>query len=145
MVTMAATDRPTLLTLASLEAASISSLRQRYTELYGRQPPKWASLAFLRGSIAWAMQARGLEQDPATLRSSVQRTLTRALGQTAPRYREGTRLVREWQGEVYEVTILPKGYLWQGQVYRSLSRIAHEITGAKWSGPRFFGLKAPDS
>ena len=44
---------------------------------------------------------------------------------------------------MYEVTILPKGYLWQGRTYRSLSRIAEEITGTRWSGPRFFGTKGP--
>ena len=51
-----------------------------------------------------------------------------------------TRLIREWQGETHEVTILETGYLYQGQHYRSLSGVASDITGAHWSGPRFFGL-----
>jgi len=52
--------------------------------------------------------------------------------------------VREWQGVAHEVTVVDDGYAWQGRVYRSLSPIASAITGTKWSGPRFFGLrKAP--
>ena len=52
----------------------------------------------------------------------------------------GTRLVREWQGTLHEVIVLDRGYLWKGKTYRSLSEIARSITGARWSGPRFFGL-----
>jgi hypothetical protein len=53
----------------------------------------------------------------------------------------GTRLVRRWRDEVQQVTVLEDGYEYQGQRYRSLSKIATEITGTKWSGPVFFGLK----
>jgi hypothetical protein len=52
----------------------------------------------------------------------------------------GTRLVREWHGARHEVEVLEDGYLWRGARHRSLSAIARAITGAKWSGPRFFGL-----
>ena len=55
-------------------------------------------------------------------------------------YQTGTRLVREWQGQNYEITIMDKDYHWQGKQYKSLTAIAYEITGTKWSGPRFFGL-----
>ncbi len=54
----------------------------------------------------------------------------------------GTRLVRNWHSQAYVVDILDKGYLWQGQLYGSLSEIARTITGTRWSGPRFFGVKA---
>ncbi len=53
----------------------------------------------------------------------------------------GTRLIREWNGILHEVEVLDDGYLWRGQRHRSLSAIARAITGTKWSGPRFFGLK----
>ncbi len=53
----------------------------------------------------------------------------------------GTRLVREWNGALHEVEVLEDGYLWRGEQTRSLSAIARAITGTKWSGPRFFGLK----
>ena len=54
--------------------------------------------------------------------------------------REGNRLVREWNGTTHTVLVLASGFEWQGRQYRSLSQIAEAITGAHWSGPRFFGL-----
>ncbi len=55
--------------------------------------------------------------------------------------RVGTRLVREWQGRAHEVIVVDGGFLWSGNTYGSLSEIARSITGTRWSGPRFFGLK----
>jgi hypothetical protein len=58
----------------------------------------------------------------------------------AQRIRAGTRLVREWNGRAHTVMVEEDGFSYAGQSYRSLSAIAREITGARWSGPRFFGL-----
>lgn len=58
--------------------------------------------------------------------------------------RAGTILVREWQGTAHHVTVVTNGFLWNGQTYRSLSVIAHAITGTKWNGPRFFGMREGD-
>jgi len=55
--------------------------------------------------------------------------------------RPGTVLVREWQGITHHVTVVAEGYLWNGQTHQSLSKIARAITGTKWNGPRFFGLR----
>ena len=134
-----------ILTPANLASASVPTLRLWYAEIVGKAPPQWASVVFLRSNLAWILQVQAEQQDPDALRDKLTRSMNRALRQTAPRHSPGTRLVREWQGEVYEVTVLPKGYLWQGHTYRSLSRIALEITGAKWSGPRFFGIKGPSA
>jgi hypothetical protein len=57
------------------------------------------------------------------------------------RFRAGTRLVREWKGKVYEVTITADGFDYQGETYKSLSPIACRITGTHWSGPAFFGTR----
>jgi hypothetical protein len=57
-----------------------------------------------------------------------------------PRIKSGSRLIREWHGRTHTVTTLDEGFEFQGKTYRSLTQIAFEITGAKWSGPRFFGL-----
>jgi Protein of unknown function (DUF2924) len=57
-----------------------------------------------------------------------------------PVLREGNRLVREWNGTTHTVLVLASGFEWQAKQYRSLSQIAEAITGAHWSGPRFFGL-----
>ncbi|MEM9670397.1 MAG: DUF2924 domain-containing protein [Pseudomonadota bacterium] len=59
-----------------------------------------------------------------------------------PTAHAGNRLIREWNGQQYVVDVLPNGYLWNGKTWRSLSAIAKEITGTKWSGPRFFGVLA---
>ena len=53
----------------------------------------------------------------------------------------GTRLVREWQGKIHEVATIKAGFLYNGQEFRSLSEVARIITGTRWSGPAFFGLK----
>ncbi|BDW86550.1 hypothetical protein MACH21_27270 [Roseicyclus marinus] len=60
----------------------------------------------------------------------------------SPNLKPGGRLLREWNGVTHVVEVVENGYLWNGQRWRSLSVIAREITGAHWSGPRFFGLNA---
>ena len=57
--------------------------------------------------------------------------------------KSGTRLMREWRGQRYDVLILDNGFEFKGRTYQSLTAIAKEITGTHWSGPRFFGLKRP--
>jgi hypothetical protein len=57
------------------------------------------------------------------------------------RFKAGTKIIREWRGKVHEVAVTPEGYVYNGEVYKSLSRIAFRITGTKWSGPAFFGTK----
>lgn len=68
--------------------------------------------------------------------------LIKAEHSSKPQARAGSRLVREWHGQEHIVDVLPEGYRWEGKVWRSLSAIAKEITGTKWSGPRFFGVTA---
>jgi len=60
---------------------------------------------------------------------------------TSPALKPGGRLIREWNGTTHLVDVVNGGFLWNGQRYASLSPIARGITGARWSGPRFFGLK----
>ena len=118
---------------------SKASLCGYFTELYGTLLPKRASAAFLRSNIAWALQAHAAGKDPASLREALVKAVNHPSHSKYVRYKPGSRLIREWQGAIYEVTVLEKGYRWQGRQYQSLSRIAEEITGAHWSGPRFFG------
>ena len=59
-----------------------------------------------------------------------------------PKFKPGTRLIREWQGRTHEVTVLEQGFQWNGETYRSLSAIARAITGTRWNGHVFFGLKS---
>ena len=55
--------------------------------------------------------------------------------------KQGTLLRREWNGVVHAVTVTPDGFAWSGSTYKSLSQVARAITGTRWSGPRFFGLR----
>ena len=57
-----------------------------------------------------------------------------------PHLAPGTRLLREWNGRTHQVDVTDDGFVWNGETYRSLSAVARAITGARWSGPRFFGL-----
>jgi hypothetical protein len=101
-------------------------------------------MEYMRQNLAWAAQARANHHNPGKHREQLIRALTKSHSgerRGASPYRPGTRLVREWQGRVYEVTVMDEGYAWEGRTYTNLTRIATEITGTKWSGPRFFGLK----
>lgn len=89
--------------------------------------------------LAWRLQAErrgGLDIE-------TRRALRRPIGERPrPLAALGVRLVREWQGEAHEVTVIgDRAFAYRGQTYRSLSMIAREITGARWNGPRFFGLR----
>ncbi len=123
-----------------LDSLSRNELRNCFEQAGLGHIPKNASQGFLKGHLAWAKQAVEAGFDPVTLRKNLVRKARRAKRPTTPIYKPGTRLIREWQGVTHEVTIEEKGFVWNGERYRSLSRIAHDITGTKWSGPRFFGL-----
>ena len=61
------------------------------------------------------------------------------------RFKTGTKIIREWKGQLHEVAVTAEGYVYKGEVYKSLSPIAFRITGTKWSGPAFFGTKPKES
>jgi len=67
--------------------------------------------------------------------------LTRALAQRQRELSPGTVLVREWSGQTHRVMVVEQGFVWEGTTYDSLSKIAQVITGTRWNGPRFFGLR----
>jgi hypothetical protein len=127
-------------TLEELDILSSSELRALYPDIIGHAPPQRASRAFLLGNLCWALQVRQGGLDPGTLRQQL--ISGKKAGKRRGEYLQpGTRLVREWHGKTYEVTVAKQGFRYQGRQYRSLTHIARAITGANWSGPRFFGLK----
>ena len=65
----------------------------------------------------------------------------RAVARRAAELRPGTMLAREWNGEMQRVAVLEGGFAWRGKTYASLSTVAFAITGTRWNGPRFFGLR----
>jgi len=128
------------ISVESLDNRDSDTLRQLYKQVLGYDPPRRASRLFLTGNLAWVLQARDRKKNHAALRDQMIKRSNLASRRAVDKYKPGTRLVREWHGTTYEVIISERGYLSQDQHYRSLSSIAREITGARWSGPRFFGL-----
>lgn len=140
------TDDTVAQQIAALRNMETRALRQEWTHHFRHDPPPRLSRDLLVRGIAWKIQERaygGLS--PATKRRLAQLAEQLAAGgdlSTPDRgtLRPGARLVREWGGRLHSVTALPDGFEYDGRRFRSLSQIAREITGARWSGPRFFGL-----
>jgi hypothetical protein len=125
--------------------ASPDELRKEWLRLYRSQPPRLSRDLLIR-AIAYRIQELrygGLSKaSRRKLAALVQagRGNEEIAPESAPRIRAGARLVREWNGRTHTVTVEEEGFTYAGRGYRSLSAIAREITGARWSGPRFFGL-----
>ncbi len=130
--------------LAALVTMSPAQLHEEWERVLGSIPPQLSS-AQLQHGIAYALQ----EKKHGGLPAWVKRELERAgsgdapVRAPAPELRPGTQLIREWQGRTVFVTVEEDGnFLFEGARYGSLSSIAKHVTGAHWSGPRFFGIKA---
>lgn len=128
--------------LAALPALPTDALHDRWKELYGKRMPSRISRPLLLRSIAYRMQEKALGSlKPATRRLLDQVAEERNAPAPRPVFKPGTRMIRVWQGETHEVLLKDDGVIYREQHYRSLSEVARRITGAHWSGPRFFGLK----
>jgi hypothetical protein len=132
--------------LVRLEAMTNFELRSEWRRLHHMQPPRSLSRDLLLRGITYKIQERvfgGLTKSVLRKLSASETEAPSTKGRkVSPRttVKPGTRLVREWNGQTHTVLVLPDGVEWRGQRYRSLSVVAREITGAHWSGPRFFGL-----
>ena len=141
METMKNEKSAPLPTLDDLKISTVAELREIFEQTFHVSLQQRVSLDFIKGNLAWYIQAREHHKDPIKLREKLVKQVTNAKPKQTLPYQLGTRLVREWQGDTYEVTIMDKGFHFKGRQYKSLTAIAHKITGTKWSGPRFFGLK----
>jgi DUF2924 family protein len=142
------TDDNVLARIAALKTMPAPDLRRQWEQLFDTPPPRY-NRRFLESRLAYRIQELaygGLK--PATV------ARLEALGQQldggdiAVRRRRaderpiaGTKLIREYQGVLHQVTVLQDGYEWQGRPYKSLSSVARGITGTRWNGLVFFGLK----
>ena len=147
--------------VATLGDLSREELAERWTKVYGHPPPKGARRDFLLRTAAWHLQASrlgGLSRDTRrmlrTAIAQMKKQFAAQVGESAavpdeavlpvaaPRRQlsPGTRLVRVWNGRSHIVDVLEEGFAFEGRLHKSLTAIAHQITGAHWSGPRFFGL-----
>ncbi|MCC6983082.1 MAG: DUF2924 domain-containing protein [Bauldia sp.] len=140
-------DKEIAAEVAAVSGLPRATLIERWTAAYGRPPPKGISRRLLEYSAAYQIQAAAYGGLPAPvirklMKAAEQLAVGKPVTTNSPssRLRPGTRLVREWNGRTHTVEVTEGGFLWSGRPYRSLSAIAREITGARWSGPRFFGL-----
>lgn len=130
--------------LNGLATLSPAELRAEWRRVY-RAPAPALSPDLLARGIAYRLQERVY----GGLSPAVERQLLRRASRDGPpspaspdtMLRPGTRLVRSWNGETHQVLVREDGYQLGERVYASLSAVAFEITGTRWSGPRFFGLK----
>jgi hypothetical protein len=152
--------------IAALRNMSPAQLREKYLEVFG-EPTRTGNKDFLFKRVAWRLQslAEGSLSERARQRAAelardadIRMTMPRPpavtpgampRAQAAPTNGErvpipGTVLARQYRGRLIEVTVLPKGFEWEGQVYRSLSAVAKAVTGSHWNGHLFFGLKDGD-
>ena len=130
--------------IAEIEAWDREQCLAAWTRLTKTPPGSRLSLRFLQRALIFEMQCKMLGGHSAAIRRSLksaaasETAATARLGSTLPL---GTQLVREWNGRIYRVSVTPDGFEIDGQTFSSLSAVAKRITGAEWSGPRFFGLK----
>ncbi len=135
--------------LASLKTMEAPELKARWRRLFGTEPPPY-NRRFLESRLAYRIQelaygglpeeiVRKLEQLGEQLDGGNVSVRKRTAAMDRPII--GTRLIREWRGVEQCVTVLADGFEWQGRPYQSLSAIANAITGSRWNGLVFFGLK----
>ncbi|SLN76680.1 DUF2924 domain-containing protein [Ruegeria meonggei] len=126
--------------VTNLAAIGRSDLVTLWQQLFDQPAPAMLSQPFLRRFIAFEMQSRrhgGLSRQ---VKATLGKGSEKKSRPQCPALKAGGRLLREWYGVTHVVDVARDGFTWNGRPYRSLSAIAREITGAHWSGPRFFGL-----
>lgn len=132
--------------IAAIRDLDREALVARWRSVYGQPPPKGISRRLLERAAAYADQAKA---HGGGLKPKTKRMLLRVADGDAPDAKAappkpelapGSRLLREWNGRTHQVDVTNDGFVWNGESYRSLSAVARAITGARWSGPRFFGL-----
>lgn len=130
--------------LLGLTAASVDPLRINWQQVYGREPPCGLTRDLLLRGIAHRWQERAFGGLSPATQWQLERLTPSGRGKrprTARTHlRPGMTLVRSWHGQTHTVVVRETGFEFRGRVYRSLTLIAREITGAHWSGPRFFGF-----
>src|ERR1700737_897993 len=138
--------------IAHLRGLDLKGLRSRWQSVFQRPAPAHLTRHLLFAVIAYRIQAdRFGDLDHAT-RQVLDRTVAKeavpamsarlaSFDQKRTELKPGTVLVREWDRQSQRVMVMADGFAWNGRTYDSLSKVAFAITGTRWSGPRFFGLR----
>jgi Protein of unknown function (DUF2924) len=128
--------------LAALPKLSTSALRELWTKLCNSSPPFGMHRQLMIPILAYRIQeeALGFLKENTLLRLRQLATAAEEGSTAPPALKPGTRLVRQWRDQVHLVNVDDRGYEYRGGRYKSLSEIARQITGTRWSGPAFFGL-----
>ncbi len=137
-----------LLKVASLSSMDMNALKNLWQDLYHKSAPCVTNKTFLIKKLAYRLQELSYGIDP-EIETEIAKhaehyfsgSKTHKTKRALDRPLTGTRLVREYRGIEYQVSVLDEGYEYGGRKFKSLSKIATEITGSSWSGPAFFGLK----
>ena len=134
--------------IEELQEATSVNLKERWRALYRSEPPRRISRDLLIRALAYRIQEKAL----GGLKPATRRLLTKVAADASarrpiqvapePSLKPGTVLLREWHGKQHQVIMREDGIVFNGHQYKSLSQVAYRITGTKWSGPLFFGLKA---
>jgi hypothetical protein len=133
--------------LPNRSTLDVAQLRSRWHNVLGRRAPPHLPRHLLFRVLAYRMQADRLGDLDGECQRLLDRSESpenagqRAAGRRAAELRPGTMLAREWNGNVQRVAVLAEGFAWKGETYPSLSKVAFAITGTRWNGPRFFGLR----
>ncbi len=135
--------------IARLRDFDLGALRARWQTAFRRQPPPHLPRHLLLRMLAYRLQAdqlgdldsesKRLLDDAASPEAAGKRAIDASRITAA--VRPGTILAREWNGRMHRVAVLADGFAWNGTTYPSLSKVALAITGTRWNGPRFFGLR----
>jgi len=134
--------------LESLPQKSRAELCAIWAKVFGHPLRCRAHRDFLTRCIAYRLQEQAYGGLSAKTRKQLRKIAAEieagsSPSMETPRIKLGTRLIREWNSETHEVTSISEGFAYRGKPYKSLSEIARLITGTRWSGPAFFGLKKP--
>jgi hypothetical protein len=134
--------------LDRLPTTLIADLRERYSKLFRTDPPKAFGPDLLRRSIAQRIQEKAYGGLSASTRRLLDQLVKAAMAkpngrlELPRRIKPGSELVRTWKGRSHRVMVMADGFAYGGKTYASLSEIASDITGTRWNGPRFFGLRS---
>ncbi len=141
-------ENSVLAQLAALPSKTTPELKQLWRDLYDREPPPY-NKPFLVKRLAYRIQelaygglsARAEAKLTALIEEEDRRVKGKQLVRKGERPITGTRLIREWQGVEHCATVIDDGFEYQGRRYKSLSAIARAVTGTRWNGPLWFGLR----